>query len=540
MRRGDAAAAAAPAPASAADAIEDADDYHRQLLVVRRLHDAGASRERVAAAAATIRALKAKTWVPRGTTSRKKKRAKLAAGGLQDASGAGDDATAATAATDARAVATYPPPDLPPVDADGFVLAFDAPSIAPGVEPSNARAEDVRMDADAIAHWRRYGFVVFRDVLTREECAATRDEIWDYLEATHRHRGAALSRDDANTWHALSSDTYGLAPEPSVFTPRCVMNRQNPKVIACLAAALSSFPDGDAGDGGGDDADAARVSVSPRDVIVSQDRWCLYRPTRGLSLRRRPSADDDVENGRETTVTTTELVDKPEWKTRGNLHLDLNPFTYGDDALNARALDDDDDVSVSVSDTNVAGNDGHVDDAIGPRAKADRLPFEHARDFSKETNAVSAASGAFYTLVPIRPRWRGERRSLRTFPGVSLRPPLVFNPRPRCLSTPTDAFQLHPDIALYGTTLRAARPRRHRARGQPRRGRRHGLGPRVPRDVREVESRAGELVAGVRGDARGRGRESVGVARRRRRVVQGAFSLHWSPYDPVRAVNADP
>ena len=30
-------------------------------------------------------------------------------------------------------------------------------------------------------------------------------------------------------------------------------------------------------------------------------------------------------------------------------------------------------------------------------------------------------SGAFYTLVPIRPRRRGERRSLRTLPGVSLR-----------------------------------------------------------------------------------------------------------------------
>ena len=54
--------------------------------------------------------------------------------------------------------------------------------------------------------------------------------------------------------------------------------------------------------------------------------------------------------------------------------------------------------------------------------------------------------GAFYTLVPIRPRRRGERRSLRTFPGVSLRPPLAFNPRPRRLSTPTDAFELHPDL----------------------------------------------------------------------------------------------
>jgi hypothetical protein len=43
------------------------------------------------------------------------------------------------------------------------------------------------------------------------------------------------------------------------------------------------------------------------------------------------------------------------------------------------------------------------------------------------------------TLVPIRPRSRGERRSLRTFsPGVSRRPsPLAFNPdTPRRLSTP--------------------------------------------------------------------------------------------------------
>ncbi len=46
------------------------------------------------------------------------------------------------------------------------------------------------------------------------------------------------------------------------------------------------------------------------------------------------------------------------------------------------------------------------------------------------------AHGASRTLVPVRPRSRGERRSLRTFPGVSLRPPPAFNPRPRRLSTP--------------------------------------------------------------------------------------------------------
>jgi hypothetical protein len=95
--------------------------------------------------------------------------------------------------------------------------------------------------------------------------------------------------------------------------------------------------------------------------------------------------------------------------------------------------------------------------------------------------------GAFYTLVPIRPRRRGERRSLRTLPGASLRSPLAFNTRPRRLSTPTDAYELHPDIALYGTTRRRRRTgrcirigstgrrggptttrRRRRPRGRPR------------------------------------------------------------------------
>ena len=39
------------------------------------------------------------------------------------------------------------------------------------------------------------------------------------------------------------------------------------------------------------------------------------------------------------------------------------------------------------------------------------------------------ASGAFFTLVPIRPRSRCERRSLRTFPVVTLHPRFPFNVR---------------------------------------------------------------------------------------------------------------
>jgi hypothetical protein len=59
------------------------------------------------------------------------------------------------------------------------------------------------------------------------------------------------------------------------------------------------------------------------------------------------------------------------------------------------------------------------------------------RSYSARASSCSSSctcSGAFYTLVPIRPRRRGERRSLRTFAVVSLRPgSLAFNPRPRRL-----------------------------------------------------------------------------------------------------------
>ena len=89
-----------------------------------------------------------------------------------------------------------------------------------------------------------------------------------------------------------------------------------------------------------------------------------------------------------------------------------------------------------------------VHERSGNDANARRVLAEAVKKFSQARSSI--------TLVPIRPRWRGERRSLRTFPGVSLRPPLAFNTRPRRLSTPTDAFRLHPDIRFVWTiTLRA-------------------------------------------------------------------------------------
>ena len=62
----------------------------------------------------------------------------------------------------------------------------------------------------------------------------------------------------------------------------------------------------------------------------------------------------------------------------------------------------------------------------------------HYQNFAYSGATATLQARSVTTLVPIRPRWRGERRSLRTFAGVSLRPgSLAFNPdTPRRLSTP--------------------------------------------------------------------------------------------------------
>jgi transcription initiation factor IIE alpha subunit len=139
--------------------------------------------------------------------------------------------------------------------------------------------------------------------------------------------------------------------------------------------------------------------------------------------------------------------------------------------------------------------------------------------------------GAFcLALVPVRPRSRGARRSLRTFsPGVSPRPLLAFDPRPRRLSTPTDAFELHPDVASNdGTALRRAI---------------HDVSvPGVQVRGRAARRRRGRRAAGAE-DERGHEESARGLRARgfdRAEAAGQVRSIHWSPYDPVRVVDADP
>ena len=149
-------------------------------------------------------------------------------------------------------------------------------------------------------------------------------------------------------------------------------------------------------------------------------------------------------------------------------------------------------------------------------------------------NILNFSVGAFYlTLVPIRPRWRGERRFLRTFAVVSLRPgSLGFNPRIRYLSTPSDAFRLRPDVALnHGTTL--SRRRLHVARALPRGVLREE--PRAGADVRGPQRAIRDAFAKVRERGRGAVAEGGSGARRgrgrvREQLAGASSSRHTGPH----------
>jgi hypothetical protein len=220
---------------------------------------------------------------------------------------------AAALAVDARVwQAAYPPPTAVPLDADGYALAFPCPS---GLEDTDVAA--------ALAFYRQHGYVVFNGALSAAECAASRAEVWDALERDN----PGVRREAPDTWGALSSDTYGLAPTPSVFTRQLLANRESPRVVAALAALLG--------------ADVRPCAPRRAGLLVSQDRWCFYRPTRAGALL---------------------AADQPEWGTRENLHLDLHPWAWGEPGAACRTA-------------------------------LEALRFEALRDFSKETNWVNAATG---------------------------------------------------------------------------------------------------------------------------------------------------
>jgi ectoine hydroxylase-related dioxygenase (phytanoyl-CoA dioxygenase family) len=186
-----------------------------------------------------------------------------------------------------------------PKDSEGFSVAFDV-----------AAGETTK--AEAIEFFEHYGFVIFRDVIDSSCCEQARVEIWDYLE----NHVAGFKRSDPDTFHHLSSQTHGLAPEPAIFSEQIFRNR-------CCSKVLEAF----------------RAVLHDENILVSHDRWCVFRPTRDIRFRHG-------------------VQDMKSWETKENLHLDLNPWTFY---------------------TGVTS--------------LDQLTYDNLRDFSKEINGVVQATG---------------------------------------------------------------------------------------------------------------------------------------------------
>lgn len=160
-----------------------------------------------------------------------------------------------------------------PVDKEGYTESFELP------------VQKVSSWDEPLSFFSKYGFVVFRNVISSESCSVTVAEIWNELERTHKN----VSRSNPSTHVAISSETYGLASKPAVFTPQILKNRMEPNIRLIFKAILNS-----------------------EDILLSHDRWCFYQKTK-------------IESFGDTCSSELNLR-----KTASNLHIDLNPWSFFD------------------------------------------------------------------------------------------------------------------------------------------------------------------------------------------------------------------
>lgn len=150
--------------------------------------------------------------------------------------------------------------------------------------------------------FNQYGYVVLHSVFNADECDQTRRAMFDILE----QRSPGYHHDDVSTFHLLNSKgKYGLSMRNPSFHERLVCNRQHERLITVLDHIIRNCPNH-----GRADVDPTCVSLSSSavplppssasttsssspssiipipldrlsdlDVIVSHDRFAVYRPT---------------------------------------------------------------------------------------------------------------------------------------------------------------------------------------------------------------------------------------------------------------------
>ena len=130
-------------------------------------------------------------------------------------------------------------------DDDRYIQSFDVVLDEKGVCISQ----------DAREFFNYYGFVVLSNIFNAEQCQKTRDAFWEIAEEIN----TGFDHKIPESWAKLkSAGKYGLFSRGPCFHREMVLNRQNDKLIGALAMLVGCNLD---------------------DLMVSQDRFVIYRPT---------------------------------------------------------------------------------------------------------------------------------------------------------------------------------------------------------------------------------------------------------------------
>ncbi|EGC37333.1 hypothetical protein DICPUDRAFT_46602 [Dictyostelium purpureum] len=165
-----------------------------------------------------------------------------------------------------------------PFDNEGYSKSFSLEDL----DKEFDETENNNFDINPYAFFERFGFLVVRGCISEEDADKTQNEIFDIIES----KISTFKRDDISTWdnafeEGTSIPQYGSPSKPPVFKRQFLLNRTNPNVFKVFSKLLKN-----------------------EELVVNHDRCCFFRPGKV----------------------------NEKWKTRNNVHLDMNPYKWMQDS----------------------------------------------------------------------------------------------------------------------------------------------------------------------------------------------------------------
>jgi len=182
-----------------------------------------------------------------------------------------------------------------PLDHEGFIQSFSV------------------MDTENyLSFFKRYGFVVIKNILDHEQLDRSIDDIWTFVESYRKHN--PISRDNPNTWKYWPGlADMGLLAQ--ALSPTAWENRVNTLLYEVFCKIIGR-----------------------EDLWVSVDNWGMLRPTKNIPMGQlspqkiRVSVEVPEEEKKEKKDNEEEKIsieDQPSWISNSRwLHWDLNPFYW--------------------------------------------------------------------------------------------------------------------------------------------------------------------------------------------------------------------